>query len=401
MKSTLTTETIQSWWQMQEEGLPKNVILKELNRRLKGDFSYASGRILGSMCTQPHSFAKQVYIEHLEKNLGDPGLFLATVKLEQETIRMLGSLLSNNKASGNIVSGGSEANILAMWAARNKCDKKHGEVIVPCSAHCSLDKAADLLGLKLVKVRLNERFQVDTQNVEKKITSKTVAIVGIAGTTSLGAVDPVSELSEIALAHNVYLHVDAAFGGFVLPFLKELGFNTPEFDFRFQGVSSITVDPHKMGLIPIPSGGILFRDKSVKQNMTFEVPYLSGGYAEQTTLLGTRIGASVVAAWALLKYLGKDGYRKIVNDCMDLTLKLAEEIQCVDGVDLVVKPTMNILGVKSDVMKVRVLAERLRNNGWAVSLFPEHIRIVVMPHVQPSHIEVFLKDLRNIIGEND
>ncbi|MEA2089292.1 MAG: DegT/DnrJ/EryC1/StrS family aminotransferase, partial [Thermoproteota archaeon] len=173
---------------MREKGLPKNVVLKELKCKIKKDFSYTSGKILGSMCTWPHDFAKQVYIRYLEKNLGDPGLFPSTAKLERETTRMLGSLLSNNEASGNIVSGGTEANILAMWAARNHVNKEHGEVIVPCSAHYSFDKAANLLNLKLVKVGLNERFQVDTEIVEKKVTSKTVAVVGIAGTTSLGVV---------------------------------------------------------------------------------------------------------------------------------------------------------------------------------------------------------------------
>lgn len=382
---------------MQERGLPKNVVLKELRCRLKKDFSYASGKILGSMCTHSHGFAKQVYIRHLEKNLGDPGLFPATAKLERETIQMLGSLLSNNKASGNIVSGGTEANILAMWAARNHTNKEHGEVIVPCSAHYSFDKATNLLGFKLVKVGLNERFQVDTEVVKKKVTSETVAVVGIAGTTGLGVVDPIRELSEIALAHDVYLHVDAAFGGFVLPFLKKLGFNIPEFDFQLPGVNSVAVDPHKMGLVPIPSGGILFRDNSVRQNMTTRVSYLAGGETEQATLLGTRVGASVVAAWALLKHLGKNGYRKIVERCMKLTLELAKEIQSISGVSLVTKPTMNVLGIKSDDMNVRTLAEKLRNKGWAVSLFAKHIRIVVMPHVKTSHIEAFLEDLKNIM----
>ncbi|MEA2089699.1 MAG: tyrosine decarboxylase MfnA, partial [Thermoproteota archaeon] len=144
-------------------------------------------------------------------------------------------------------------------------------------------------------------------------------------------------------------------------------------------------------------GGILFRDNSVRQNMTMKVPYLAGGETEQTTLLGTRVGASVVAAWALLKHLGKKGYRKIVQRCMKLTLELAEKIRSIDGVSLVTKPTMNILGIKSDAMNVEALAEKLRSKGWAVSLFPEHIRIVVMPHVQTPHVKAFLEDLRNIM----
>ena len=375
------------------------MVLQLLKSRLKRDFTYDSGKILGSMCTKPHVFAKQIYMKCLEKNLGDPGLFRATAELEKEAIQQIGSLLSNPKACGHFVSGGTEANIIALWAARNLNGKKRDEVIVPASAHYSFDKAADLLGLKLIKVGLNEHFRVNITAVEEAITSKTLAIVGIAGTTDLGTVDPIPELSEIALAHNLYLHVDAAFGGFVLPFLKELGYANIDFDFKLQGVCSITVDPHKMGLAPIPAGGILFRDEKAMKSVCVKVPYLAGGDAEQSTILGTRSGASAVAVWALLMHLGREGYKAIVKRCMSLTRELAEGIEKMDKVSLVTKPVMNIVGIKSDVLDTRLMTRKLREKGWAVSLFPGHIRIVVMPHVKPAHIQSFLKDLRKTIDE--
>ncbi|MGQ9459705.1 MAG: tyrosine decarboxylase MfnA [Candidatus Bathyarchaeaceae archaeon] len=391
--------TLHKMKKMPEEGLPKSLILKELETKLQRDLTYSSGKILGSMCTKPHSFAKQVYLHYLEKNLGDPGLFPASTELEQEAIHMLGSLLSNPNASGRIVSGGTEANILALWTARNLAKKKRDEIIVPVSAHCSFDKAADLLNLKLIKVRLNHNFQMDVKAAEEAITPKTVAIVGVAGTTGLGVIDPIHELSEIALAHNIYLHVDAAFGGFVLPFLKELGFNAPDFDFKLPGVCSITVDPHKMGLAPIPAGGILFRDASMTEAVSMRVPYLAGGETEQSTVMGTRPGASAIAVWALLMHLGRGGYKAVVERCLKLTWKLVEGIQQIDGVNIVTQPAINVVGIKSDTMDVWLIAQELRKRGWAVSLFPSHIRIVVMPHVKPSHIESFLEDLEKITEE--
>jgi len=385
--------TLHKMKEMPEKGLPKSVILKELGKKLQRDLTYSSGKILGSMCTEPHSLAKQLYLQYLEKNLGDPGLFPASAELEQEAIRMLGSLLSNPNASGRIVSGGTEANILALWAARNLAKKERGEVIVPVSAHCSFDKASDLLNLKLIKVKLNHGFQMDVKAAEAAITPKTVAIVGVAGTTGLGVIDPIHELSEIALAHNIYLHVDAAFGGFVLPFLKELGFNAPDFDFKLAGVCSITVDPHKMGLAPIPAGGILFREASMTEAISMRVPYLAGGETEQSTVMGTRPGASAIAVWALLMHLGREGYKAVVERCLMLTWKLVEGIQQIDGIDIVTQPTINVVGIKSDTIDVWLVAQELRKRDWAVSLFPGYIRIVVMPHVKPSHIESFLEDL--------
>jgi tyrosine decarboxylase/aspartate 1-decarboxylase len=393
----MPTETAQKTNRLPEKGLPKNTIVNELEAKLHQDLTYSSGKILCSMCTSPPRFAKQIYRKYLEKNLGDPSLFPASAELEQETVSMLGSLLSNPEACGSIVSGGTEANIVALWAARNLAKRERGEVVLPVSAHYSFDKASDLLNLKLIKVKLNRRFQMDVNAAEKAITSKTVAIVGLAGSTGLGVVDPIRELSEIASTHNIYLHVDAAFGGFVLPFLKELGYKPLDFDFSLPNVCSITIDPHKMGLAPIPAGGILFRDAEMCEAVSMKVPYLSGEM-KQSTLLGTRSGASAVAVWALLKHLGRAGYAAVVERCLGLTWKLVEGIQRIDGLDIVTEPTMNVVGVKSDTVDVSLVFRELRKRGWAVSLFHNYLRIVVMPHTKPSHIKRFLEDLQRILA---
>lgn len=384
---------------LQNEGLSQNLVLKQLESRFRKDFTYDSGRIIGSMCTCPHPLARKVYTRFFDINLGDSGLFPAVVKLEKETIHMLGTLLSNPEASGHIVTGGTEANTLALWAAKKFSKKKHCEVIVPASAHCSFDKVADLLDLKIVRVGLNSGFQVDAEAAKKAVNSNTIVIVGIAGTTGLGVVDPISELSEIAVENDLYLHVDAAFGGFVLPLLKELGFNVPDFDFALPGVCSITIDPHKMGLAPIPAGGILFRNERLRKAVAWNVSYLAGGETEQATFVGTRSGASVIAVWALLKRLGREGYKRIVRRCMCLTWKLAGEILKINGLGIVTEPTTNIVGLKSEVFDIRQIAQELRLRKWAVSLFPEHIRIVVMPHIRKHHIEKFLEDLKGIINK--
>jgi tyrosine decarboxylase/aspartate 1-decarboxylase len=384
---------------LESKGAPQREILEMLEKKLKDDFVYDSGRIIGSMCTRPHPLSKKVYLRYLDKNLGDSRLFPATTKLELEAVQMIGAMLSNSKASGQIVTGGTEANLLALWAARKATNKNHCEVIVPSSAHYSFDKAADLLGLKIVRVKLNEQHQVDTKAVRNAISPHTIALVGIAGTTELGVVDPIVELSEIASERDLYLHVDAAFGGFVLPFLKKLNYVVPDFDFTLPAVCSMTVDPHKMGLAPIPAGGIMYRDERLKEKVRWRIPYLSGGETTQNTIVGTRSGASVIAVWALMKYFGEKGYTRIVRRCMNLTLKLAEEIPKIRGLDKVTEPIMNIIGIKSEGPIIRRLAQELRIRKWAISLFPNHIRIVIMPHVQEQHIIQFLQDLNTIVDK--
>ena len=380
--------------ELEEKGLPRRRVWEQLEERLRGDLTYTSGRILGSMCTQPHPFAVQVYRRYLEKNLGDPGLFPVTQELEREAVGMLGALLSNPNASGHIVTGGTEANLLAMWAARNLRGSGGGEVVAPRSVHRSLDKAANLLGFKLIRVSLNEKFQVDVNALRRAITPRTFALVGVAGTTELGAVDPIAELSEIAESRGLYLHVDAAFGGLVLPFLRDLGYSDITFDFSLPGVSSVTVDPHKMGMCPIPAGGILFRDERIPQAISVDIPYLAGGNTVHETLVGTRSGASALAVWAMLKHLGRAGYRAIVKRCMELTHRLAEGIAAIEGVQLVMDPVMNIVGITSNQIDIGLLERRLREKKWAVARFSHHLRIVVMPHVKAVHIESFLEDLK-------
>ena len=381
---------------MNYKGLARDNVLRLLEEYLKEDLTYSSGRILGSMCTSPNPFAKRIFIKAIEKNLGDAGLFPGTMKLEQEAISMIGSMLSKPDASGYIVSGGTEANLMAMWVARNLARKDRPEVITPKSAHFSFDKAADLLGLNLVKIELNEHFQVNTKAVKKAINRNTIAMVGMAGSTELGVVDPISELSEIALNNGIYLHVDASFGGFVLPFLKDTGYNIPDFDFNLKGVCSITIDPHKMGLAPIPAGGIIFRDSEFIKSVSIKVPYLSGGEITQGTILGTRCGASAVAVWALLKHMGKEGYQKVVKRCMDLTNMIVKRVKKSKKVYLITNPIMNIVGLASRSVEPKRLADGLRGRGWAVSFTPTHIRLVIMPHFKKKHIIRFLSDLEEL-----
>lgn len=375
---------------MQNKGLNQKAVLLELKKILQKDQQYDDGRILCSMCTKPNSTARLAYQLFLNSNLGDPGLFPGSAKLEQEAIADLAAVLNGVGSVGFIVSGGTEANLLAMLAARNRAQVEEPEVILPKSAHFSFEKICGLLKLKPVYAELDSAFKVDASAVERLVGERTVAIVGTAGTSELGVVDPIEKLSAIAKRHNVCLHVDAAFGGLMIPFLKDFD---SEFDFRLEGVQSITVDPHKMGMAPAPAGGILFRDSKALDYIKTETPYLTDKF--QYTFIGTRTGASAAATWAVFKNLGREGFQKTVGNCMKTTRFLHDGIANL-GLKLVVEPTLNILAFRSQNTKLS--AEKLRQRGWYVSYVPrlDCIRIIVMPHVKKKHAEAFLKDLSEV-----
>lgn len=383
---------------MEDEGIPKEQIFQKLRKYKENDLTHRSGRILGSMCTCPDPVGIKAYSMFLESNLGDPGLFPGTKKLEDEVISMLGELMGKKDVYGHIITGGTEANLMAMRAARNLSGVDDPEIIVPRSAHFSFKKAAEMLCLDLKIADLDEEYKMDISSVEELISEKTVAVVGVAGTTELGKIDPISDLSRICLENDIYLHVDAAFGGYSIPFLKDVGYDLPEFDFTLPGVSSITIDPHKMGLAPIPTGGILFRERKYLEVMAIETPYLTEDL--QSTVVGTRTGAATAATWALLKHLGREGYQQVSRKCMEITNILADGLNKA-GFELVTHPELNIVAFTSSKMSVDEIARRLEGKGWAVSLasYPKAIRIIVMPHLKLEHVEAFLADLETIKGD--
>ena len=372
-------------------GLSEKKVLTGLKRNRKLDQRYSDGKILCSMCTKPHPIAEKAYRLFLSSNLGDPGLFPGSAKLEQEVIHQLSKLLHVPNGVGNVVSGGTEANLLALLAARNRSQITKPEVVLPESSHFSFNKICNLLKLKPVYTSLDGSFRADASSVEKCLSKNTVAIVGTAGTSELGVVDPIDELSRVAFEHHVWLHVDAAFGGLVIPFLDS---PKPKFDFALKAVKSMTVDPHKMGMAAIPAGGIIFRDSKDIDLIKTETPYLTDQY--QHTFAGTRTGAASASAWAVFRRLGQAGFEKVVSKCMQNTRFLADGLADA-GFHLLVEPTLNIVAFQND-KGTKALAKKLWEKGWFVSYVPRYdcIRIVVMPHVKKKHALAFLKDLAAI-----
>lgn len=370
-------------------------ILAILKKAYQEDLHFSEGKILSSMYTRPHRLAVKAHRMFLEANLGNPEIYPGTKKLERKVIKKLLKILHGKNLYGCIVSGGTEANITALWLAKKLT--RNRKVIIPKSAHLSFFKACDLLSLEPLLIELDKNYRMDISRVEEVLSNPKdiCAVVGIAGTTELGVIDPIEELSKICFDNNVFLHIDAAFGGFVIPFLKELYPNRriPEFDFRLPGVCSIVVDPHKMGLATIPSGALLLRRLKYLKLISRSAPYLTGS---QVGIIGTRCSASIPATYAVMQFLWKDGYRKIVKKCIDATEYLVKRVEEL-GLKLVMKPVMNIVGIK--LTSPRAVIKKLDQKGWKLSLSanPPALRIVVMPHVTKRIIDKFIMDLENAI----
>ena len=383
------------------KGKSRSLILTELEDRLTIDLDYSSGKVLGAMTTPPHDFARYIYSKFIDRNLGDRGLNPGTAAIEKEVIEMLGNLLGDPFVDGNITSGGTEANIIAMLLAKqNNSDIKEPSIVIPDSAHYSFDKAAILMGLKVKRARLLSNFHLDLNHYESLIDDNTIALVGILGTSALGLIDPIEKIGKLAGKYNKYFHVDAAFGGLVVPFMEELGYKFPPYNMKIPEICSYTVDPHKMGMSVNPSGSLLVKDSKVN-SFKFEIPYLAGGAFPSYNILGTRPGASAISFWGLMQFMGKQGFVENVRHCLENTYFLKDQIEEIPELKIATEPTMNVLGIQM-TSKAKISLNKfnslLRQKGWALGVFKhwDLLRVVLMPHIKKSHINEFLKDVKAI-----
>ncbi|WP_458185130.1 tyrosine decarboxylase MfnA [Haladaptatus sp. NG-WS-4] len=339
-------------------------------------------RVLSSMCTEPHPAARDAAERFLASNPGDPTTYPTVSALEEETVEVLGEITGLQNPHGYVASGGTEANVQAVRAARNLAETDAPNVVAPESAHFSFQKAAEVLDVEL-RLAATDDYRADPEGMAELVDEDTVLVVGIAGTTEYGRVDPIPALAEIAHDAEALFHVDAAWGGFVLPFTDH------EWHFGDAALDTMTIDPHKMGQAAVPAGGFLAREKRVLDALAVETPYLES--TSQATLTGTRSGAGVASAWAAMDALWPKGYREQFERSQANAEWVADAFES-SGYD-VVDPVLPL--VAADVPRETV--EKLQTRGWRVSPTGSgELRIVCMPHVTRSMLEEFVADLESL-----
>nr|ARK19489.1 decarboxylase [Streptomyces zelensis] len=376
---------------MRPTGLPETAVREEIAAALAEDVPWP--RVLNSICTEPHPVAVEAARAAAHTNLGDVRIFRGTKRIERKVVSLLLELLGRPQGAGSLVSGGTEANLLAMLAAHGDALRTgrlsdHPEVVVGSTVHFSFDKIFAALGITPVRVPVDDGLRLAPDSVEKALTEHTLAVVATAGSSELGVVDQVDEIAAVVEPHGAWLHVDAATGGFVIPFARELGLPLPQFDFSLDGVRSITIDPHKYGLANVPAGAVLFRDEEARQADSF-----FHGTPAHTTFLGTRPGSAAVATYAVLEHLGREGFVEITRTNYENTRYLTDRLADA-GYGLLVRPELNIVVVR--VPHAVEVSDLLDTRGWIVSTskrFEDAVRVVVTRHVTRDVIDEFVPAL--------
>src|SRR6266508_680020 len=395
-----------------QQGLSKEEILNTLQAFKARDMDWKAGKVwcyVYSPGEDPAEVTREAYLSFLSENGLDPTVCPSLLKLETDVVRATINLLRGaSNAVGHLTTGGTESIILAVKTARDRARAQHPEItqpemVLPRTAHAAFHKAAHYLFVKPILVDIDpQTFKVRAEDVRAAITPNTILLVASAPSYSQGVVDPIAEIGKIAQEKNLLLHVDACVGGLHLSFMRKLGYDVPDFDFTVAGVTSISTDLHKYGYAAKGCSVIMYRSKDIRKYQIFACTETTGYTLINPTVLSSKTGGPMAGAWAILNFLGEEGYKKIIKEVQEATKKLMAGINAIDGLRILGEPAMCMFSFKSDVINVYQLADEMSKRGWYIQgqfstpLTPRNLHISVSQGTI-HNVDALLKDLRECV----
>lgn len=349
---------------------------------------------------------KQAYTLFFSENALNPMAFPSLKELEAEVVSMTASLLGGDEeVAGNMTSGGTESLLMAVKTARDwaRATKPHiatPEMILPTTAHPAFEKAAHYFSVKPVHIPVGADFRADVAAARAALTPNTILIVGSAPSYPQGVIDPIPDLARLARDNGILCHVDACVGGFMLPFVRRLGYPVPDFDLGVPGVTSLSVDLHKYAYAAKGASVILYRTRALRRHQFFVYTDWCGGIYASPTMAGTRPAGPIAAAWAVMNYLGEEGYLAITDTVMKTVTRLKEGIQAIDGVEVLGEPAMSILAIGSQRHNVYEIGDEMSLRGWYMDRqqFPASLHLTVT-HAHAQVADLFLRDLAQAVAK--
>lgn len=387
------------------DGKSRDDIRAEIQQALSRDADWRHGKIWSLVYYAGDDVAdvlKEAYNAAFFTNGLGPGAFKSLRKFESEIISMTAGLLSAPDGTGNVTSGGTESILMAVKTARDYAREERGvtdpEMVMPVSAHPAFNKSAHYLGIKAIHVPHREDFRVDVNAMREAITPNTVLLVGSAPNYPFGTIDDIPAIGALAQGRGIPAHVDACLGGFLLPFLERLGYEVPPWDFRVPGVASISADLHKYGFSARGASTIMYRDAGYRRHQFFAQTDWPGGLYGSPTMTGSRPGAAVAAAWAVMNYLGEAGYKRLAQVIMDTTRKIQDGINSTDGLYVLGRPAMSVFAFGSDSLDIHMVGDALDAMGWHPDRqqSPPSLHLMVTPAHEPIADE-FVRDVQEAV----
>lgn len=386
-----------------ETGMSRDDVLQRLREHRGDDADWRSGRTFSLVYYAGEEvlrLLRESYSLFIAENGLSPMAFPSLKQMENEVVAMTASMLHGGEsAAGTMTSGGTESIFMAMktarqWARRHKPDIARPRIIAPTTAHPAFVKSAHYLGMDITFTGLRDDWRADPEAMAEAIDEDAVILIGSAICYPYGVVDPIDEIAAIAGERGLLMHVDACLGGFMLPFVSMLGHDVPPWDFRVEGVTSISADVHKYGYAAKGASTITYRDSELRKLQFYAFPDWPGGIYVTPTLAGARPGGSVAAAWAVMHHLGQDGYVDLAKQAMDATARIRAGVEAIDGLGVMGDPQMTVFAFRSSDVDAFALGSKMDARGWHLNRnqLPPALHLMVTPaHVDV--VEPFLDDL--------
>ncbi len=398
------------------KGRSREDVLRELQEMAKAeDGFWQTGKCSGTMYCgdmSHYEFLNEAFSLYSHVNALQRDMCPSATRFEGEIAAMALDLMHGDAVKshhpddnpcGSVTSGGTESIMSAVLAYRERGRTRgitQPEMIMPVTAHPAFEKGAHLFNVKLLLAPVDPQTTlVDVDWVKQNINENTVMLVGSAGNYPYGTIDPISELSELAVKHDVGLHVDGCLGGFILPFGQELGYDIPVFDFRLPGVTSISADTHKYGYGLKGTSTLLFRDQSIRQHLYFMSLEWPGGKYFSPGLAGSRSGGMLATAWASMVSLGREGYLKYAKQIFEAAFAMQKAVLSHKELRMMGKPTF-CFSFTSEVFDIYHINDFMKTRGWRFNgqQYPNAMHMcTTRPQTQPGVVESFTKDLADAV----
>ena len=359
------------------QGRAVDDVIADLESKREHDVRWQDGRAFGMVYDGGpgvHEAAERAAMLYLHENALNTKAFPSLGQIQSEVVGWTADLLHGpDTAAGFLTSGGTESILCGVKAARERGRSERGitapEMVVAESAHAAFHKAAHLFGITLHKTPVRDDWTADVDAMAAHVNDDTVLVVGSAPQYPQGVMDPIPEIAALAASVGASCHVDACMGGFVLPFVERLGRDVAPWDFRVDGVTSISADLHKLGYAPKGVSVILHRTKELRAYQTFVFDGWLGGFYASPNLQGTRSGLPMAAAWAVMQHLGVDGYVELTRRTLENADRMRSGIRAIEGLTVLGDGRFHLVAMAADPtvadpIDIFAVGDALRARGW-------------------------------------
>lgn len=408
MSTSKTPPAVPARLTLPAQGKTPAEILAELAALRESDARWQEGRTFSLVYhagDEHNELLRQAYGLFLSENALNPMAFPSLRRMENEVVAMALGILGasvESGACGTMSSGGTESIMLAVKAYRDQARAQGKgldraappEMILATTAHPAFMKAAHFLDVKPVVVPVGSDFRMDVEAARAAISERTLFLVGSAPAYPQGVVDPIVELAALAAERGLGMHVDACVGGFLLPFVRKAGYPMPPFDFSVPGVTSMSADLHKYGFAAKGASTVLYRSAELRRHQFFQYTEWPGGLFGSSTVLGTRPGGAIAAAWATLSSLGEAGYVSKARQMMTTAQAFLRGIEKIPGLRILGAPVATVFAFTSDTGNIFAIADQMEQRGWHIDRQqrPDAIHLMITP-AHAAVVDRYLADL--------